>query len=51
MLTPFVLGGRINRLAFSRLKAKLRKAIVRVLEAFQPEGCRNDFAIAGHDPT
>ena len=50
MVVPFVPGGPINRLAFSRLKANLRKAIARVLEAFQPEERRNDFAVAGHDP-
>ncbi len=50
-VVPFVPGGPINRLAFSRLKANLRKAIARVLEAFQPEECRNDFVVAGYDPT
>ena len=51
MVAPFVPGGPINRLALSRLEANLRKAIAHILEAFQPEECRNDFVVAGYDPT
>ncbi len=49
-------------MAFSKLKAHLRKAaertveglrtaIARILETIQPQECRNCFAAAGYDPT
>ena len=39
------------RKAAERTVEGLRKAIARILETFQSQECRNDFAAAGYDPT
>ncbi|MFM6770176.1 MAG: transposase, partial [Microcystis panniformis] len=59
-IAPFVLDGPINREAFAKLKALLRKAAQRTAEGlrsaigdmlpvFKPQECRNYFAAAGYD--
>ncbi len=60
-LPPYSPDLKPIEMAFSRLKALLRKAaertvdglwaaIARILETFAPQECRNDFAAAGFDP-